>query len=90
MPAKGRSRTRTRKTIGPFTAPEDAAKAARLRHVSDAQPGIGRVRAGRGFRYVDPSGATIKDRDTLARIRSLAIPPAWSAVWICPSPEGHL
>ena len=90
MPAKGRSRTRTRTTIGPFTAPEDAAKAARLRHVSDAQPGIGRVRAGRGFRYVDPSGATIKDRDTLARIRSLAIPPAWSAVWICPSPEGHL
>jgi DNA topoisomerase-1 len=90
MAARGAGSKTARKAIDPFTPPEDAAKAARLRHVSDAQPGIARTRSGRGFGYRDPSGARITDRDTLARIRALAIPPAWTNVWICPSPEGHL
>ena len=63
---------------------------ARLRHSSDLSPGISRRRAGRGFSYRGPDGAPIRDRETLARIRSLAIPPAWTNVWICPEPNGHL
>jgi DNA topoisomerase-1 len=63
---------------------------ARLRHSSDAKPGIRRRRAGRGFSYVDPDGRRIRDAETLGRIRSLAIPPAWEDVWICPDPLGHI
>jgi DNA topoisomerase I len=62
----------------------------RLRHSSDRRPGIRRIRAGRGFSYRDPDGRRIDDRETVARIRSLAIPPAWTDVWICPDPLGHL
>ncbi|HZU95061.1 MAG TPA: DNA topoisomerase IB, partial [Planctomycetota bacterium] len=72
------------------TDPPRAAKAAGLRYVSDTRPGIRRVRAGGGFRYVDPSGAAVRDADTLRRIKGLAIPPAWEEVWISPSPEGHV
>ena len=61
-----------------------------LRYVSDAIPGIRRKRAGRGFTYVDPHGRRLEDPETLARIRGLAIPPAWTDVWICSVPEGHL
>jgi DNA topoisomerase-1 len=75
---------------GPFAEPVEAAKAAALRYVSDAQPGIRRRKAGKGFSYVDPNGAVVHDRAVLARIRRLAIPPAWREVWICPRPEGHL
>ena len=63
---------------------------ARLRHSTDAKPGIHRRRAGRGFTYVDPDGRRVGDRETLDRIRSLAVPPAWEDVWICPDPLGHL
>ena len=70
--------------------PKESAQAAGLRYVTDARPGIRRIRAGRGFRYVDPAGKTIKDLETLRRIRSLVIPPAWVGVWICPTPNGHL
>jgi DNA topoisomerase-1 len=70
--------------------PADAATDAGLRYVTDASPGIRRVRSGRGFRYVDPDGATVRDPVTLARIRSLAIPPAWIDVWICRSANGHI
>lgn len=70
--------------------PKESAQAAGLRYVTDARPGIRRIRAGRGFRYVDPAGKTIKDPETLRRIRSLVIPPAWVGVWICPTPNGHL
>ena len=52
--------------------------------------GIRRSRCGRGFRYVGPGGAAVRDRGTIARIRSLVIPPAWQDVWICPDPAGHL
>jgi DNA topoisomerase I len=61
-----------------------------LRHASDRRPGITRHRSGRGFAYRDPDGRTIRDPETIARIRSLAVPPAWTDVWICPSPTGHL
>lgn len=66
------------------------ARAAGLVYVSDDQPGISRRRAGRGFSYRDPDGARIADRDTLQRIRALAIPPAYSEVWICSRADGHL
>jgi DNA topoisomerase-1 len=66
------------------------AQDAGLRYVSDQSPGIQRRRAGRGFSYRDPAGTPVTDRETLARIRALAIPPAWTDVWICPSERGHL
>ena len=53
-------------------------------------PGILRKRAGTGFTYIDPDGRRIADRKQIARIRSLAIPPAYTDVWICPSPNGHI
>jgi DNA topoisomerase-1 len=67
-----------------------AARSAGLHYVSDSAPGIRRVRAGKGFRYVGSDGRSIHDPAELRRIRSLAIPPAWSDVWICPSPLGHI
>mgnify|MGYP001500631552 CR=1 FL=1 len=55
-----------------------------------AGPGLARRRCGRGFRYLGPDAAAIDDEQTLARIRSLVIPPAWRDVWICPDPRGHI
>ena len=66
------------------------AKEAGLRYVTDETPGIARRKSGSGFRYVGPDGESIRDPKTLARIKKLAIPPAWTDVWICPSPRGHL
>jgi DNA topoisomerase-1 len=63
----------------------------RIRRVDCSGPGIRRQRRGRGFSYTDElTGEPIDDPDTLARIRSLVIPPAWRDVWICPLPNGHL
>ncbi|MBN8726370.1 MAG: DNA topoisomerase IB [Xanthomonadales bacterium] len=62
----------------------------RLRHVSDSEPGFSRRRTGDAFVYVDLEGQPIEDEDELARIRSLAIPPAYTDVWICRSANGHL
>lgn len=70
--------------------PASAAKAAGLRYVSDTSPGITRKRVGNTFRYIGPDGKTIRDSTTLARIKSLVIPPAWTDVWICTNPRGHL
>lgn len=70
--------------------PADSAEDAGLRYVTDAEPGIRRRRAGRGFTYIGPSGRRLTDRVRLDWIRSLAIPPAWTDVWICPSRLGHL
>jgi DNA topoisomerase-1 len=67
-----------------------AALSARLRYVSDAERGFGRRRRGKALTYVRPGGATLRDKATLDRIRSLAIPPAWEGVWICPAANGHL
>ena len=61
-----------------------------LKRVRSSSPGIARRRHGRGFRYVHPNGQAVRDEATLARIRSLAIPPAWEDVWISPIEEGHL
>jgi len=66
------------------------AETAGLRYVTDALPGIRRGRRGRGFSYRRPNGSIENRRRTLDRIRSLAIPPAWTDVWICPYPNGHL
>ncbi|MEX2238344.1 MAG: DNA topoisomerase IB [Dehalococcoidia bacterium] len=70
--------------------PVESAREAGLRYVSDSTPGITRKRAGSSFTYLSPDGKTIRDREDLNRIKRLAIPPAWTDVWICPSPRGHL
>lgn len=72
-----------------MNVPAEAAEAG-LRYVSDDQPGFQRLKQGRGFRYVDADGRSVTDRQVLARIRSLVIPPAWTDVWICARPDGHL
>ena len=74
----------------PERDPVAAARAAGLRYVSDRQPGIRRRRAGKWFTYLGPDGRTIRDQATLRRMRSLAIPPAWTDVWICTSPNGNI
>ena len=74
----------------PNTDPPAAAKAAGLRYVHDDRPGIRREPAGDGFRYLDAKGEAVEDETTLKRIKSLAIPPAWTDVWICPQANGHL
>ena len=67
-----------------------AAREAGLRYVSDEMPGLQRRRAGKGFSYRDADGAAVRDAATLDRIRALAIPPAYTDVWICALPNGHL
>jgi DNA topoisomerase IB len=67
-----------------------AARSARLRYVSDYGRGFTRRLQGKSFKYLRPDGKTLRHRATLARIRLLAIPPAWHDVWICPAPNGHL
>ena len=62
----------------------------RLKRVDCSEPGITRRRRGRGFEFLDPDGNRIGDEATMARIRELAIPPAWKDVWICMHPRGHL
>jgi DNA topoisomerase I len=68
----------------------EAAEDAGLRYVSDEQPGFSRRRKGDEFEYFDTNGKPIRDEQRLLRIKRLAIPPAWSDVWICPSPNGHI
>ncbi|MGE0232522.1 MAG: DNA topoisomerase IB [Flavobacteriaceae bacterium] len=70
--------------------PLDSASQAELVHVNDSDPGIARRQRGKGFSYTRPNGSIIRDEKTLARIRSLAIPPAWTDVWICPVAQGHI
>jgi DNA topoisomerase-1 len=73
------------------TDPYESANEAGLHYVSGTGPGIRRVACGKkSFRYIGPDGKPVKDERHLARIRSLAIPPAWTNVWICPSRHGHL
>lgn len=73
-----------------ITDPEESARAAGLRYMGDDGPGITRRRRGGGFSYHAPDGARITDEAELSRIRTLAIPPAWTDVWISPSPRGHI
>ena len=70
--------------------PRDAAETAGLTYVSDEAPGIRRRKSGKGFTYTKPDGAKVTDKATLARIRSLAIPPAYTDVWICARANGHI
>jgi DNA topoisomerase-1 len=84
----GRDASRSRTTTEERAAA--AARAAHLRYAAPRRPGIRRLRAGRGFRYVRPDGSPVRDAATLDRIRELAIPPAYRDVWISPDPRGHL
>jgi DNA topoisomerase-1 len=75
----------------PATAdPIAAAKSAGLHYVNDGDAGITRIASGRDFRYQNPQGRRITDPVTLGRIKRLAIPPAWTDVWICPRDDGHI
>src|SRR5437762_8936208 len=70
--------------------PIESARAAGLRYVSDLSPGLRRKRAGKGFTYSASNGSAIRNSETVRRIKGLAIPPAWTDVWICPNRRGHL
>ncbi len=72
------------------TDPVKSAKLAGLRYVSDDTLGIKRKRAGKGFSYIGVDGKPIRDTQELNRFKALVIPPAWTKVWICPLPNGHL
>lgn len=72
------------------TDPQDAAEAAGLVYVTDDQPGISRRVVRAGFRYTKANGEPVRDEPTLDRIRRLAIPPAWTDVWVCARANGHL
>ena len=67
-----------------------SAERALLAYVNDHEQGLRRVAHGKGFSYVDADGRPVKDEATLDRIKALAIPPAWTSVWICPDPNGHI
>jgi DNA topoisomerase I len=84
-------RSKKRTTVPPpVVAPTESARSAALRYVTDATPGIRRRKAGTGFTYIDAASKPVRDEATLARIKSLAIPPAWTDVWICPLANGHI
>jgi len=72
------------------TDPVDTARAAGLRYVTDASPGIQRKRVGKHFSYIGLDGKPIHDPDKLQRIKKLGIPPAWTNVWISPNEQGHI
>jgi DNA topoisomerase-1 len=75
---------------GAIVDPQEAAEQAGLLYVSDTQRGISRHKRGKNFTYRLPNGKPVTDPKTLARIRKLAIPPAYVDVWICPSARGHI
>ena len=75
---------------GAVADPREAAEAAGLVYVSDEDRGLARERAGDGFAYFKANGDAVQDEATLERIRKLAIPPAWTGVWICARANGHL
>jgi DNA topoisomerase-1 len=96
-PSTGRmaQRTLARATAVEVRRPSDdpyvrTARAAGLQYVSDRSPGLSRRRRGKSFAYYTRHGSRVRDPATLARIRKLAIPPAWSDVWICPDASGHI
>jgi len=70
--------------------PDDGARGHGLTYVHDHDPGIARLSGPAGVSYRGPDGRAVRDRSTLERIGALAIPPAWTAVWICPDPDGHI
>ena len=91
MPFQLRMRNKRTQTIRRLPSdPYESAKVAGLRYVVAEGPGIVRKRAGKGFSYIGADGKPVRDRAEVERIRSLAIPPAWTDVWICPSKNGHI
>src|ERR1700743_2048246 len=79
------------RTIEPSAEALVSARKAGLRHGGpNTMPALRRLRKGKGFAYTDASGKAVRDAETLARIRKLAIPPAWNDVWICPVENGHI
>ena len=70
--------------------PKDAAESAGLRYISDTRPGIRRRKSGKGFTYTRADRLGLTDANALRRIRALAVPPAWTEVWICPFADGHI
>ncbi|HUS35679.1 MAG TPA: DNA topoisomerase IB [Verrucomicrobiae bacterium] len=70
--------------------PVISAKEAGLHYVADDRPGIRREKNGHDFKFIDSKGRVIKNNDEITRIRKLGIPPAWTDVWICSDPEGHV
>ncbi len=76
--------------LEPALDPAASAKAAGLRYITDRRPGIRRIKSAKGFRYTSKDGKPLYDDETLARIKSLVIPPAWTDVWISPIASGHL
>ncbi len=87
---KGRALRRIEGKSEIFLDPRDTARRADLVYVSDEEPGIRRLRHGRGFRFVDADAEPISEKDELARIGALAIPPAWTDVWIAADPASHI
>jgi len=86
MPRAARSLVGRRIVVDPV----ESAKVAGLTYVTEGRPGLGRRRAGKSFIYTDTEGRRVRDTATLARVRALAIPPAWRDVWICASAHGHI
>jgi DNA topoisomerase-1 len=68
----------------------DAPRVPGLVYVDDGVPGYGRRRCGRGFVYLDVKGGPLRDRSTIERLRALVVPPAWTDVWFCVDPHGHI
>src|SRR6476659_3920509 len=91
MGARG-TNTRNGKAIESAVAADsaEAAKDAGLQYVNDDRPGYSRKAKGKNFEYLDTEGKKIRDEQRLLRIKRLAIPPAWTEVWICPRPNGHI
>lgn len=87
---RGFHQTRASATNGGGAESELHARAAGLTYTTDAVPGIRRLGPTKRPRYTGPTGRPVRDARTLARIKSLVIPPAWTDVWICPDPNGHL
>jgi DNA topoisomerase-1 len=77
-------------TMARDTLETTSAERTLLAYVNDQEQGLRRLAHGKGFSYVDEDGRTVKDEATLARIKALVIPPAWTSVWICPDPNGHI
>ncbi|MEP1075133.1 DNA topoisomerase IB [Leptolyngbya sp. PL-A3] len=91
MPTKVRQRSIQKHIQATIVSdPAEAAKAIGLRYISDDRPGIRREQRGEEFVYIRPDGKEIQDPEEIQRIQSLAIPPAYKDVWICPLPDGHL
>lgn len=93
MPAKAKKIREEKKKIANLeikTDPVEAAEEAGLRYVSDDRPGYTRKRDGEGFVYFDTDGKPIRDEQRILRINRLAIPPAYTEVWICPAANGHI